>query len=359
MIEGFQTQVVYLDFLPGVVDYSSQSTRDAIQAGIGAIYSAFNFTFTQTQPTSGPYETLYFNVPAGSLLAGEATELDWRNLDLGGSASIDISQFLGGPDQPADTLTNIINMSATIGAHELGHLSGLIHGDSFGPIGAGIYANLADNPYLDGFNPPYPGPANAVGTQYDVIASPASVGTSLFDAANVTFFGERDDIATGVRRLGHGDERDGRRPQYLGRDGPAPDSRTAVRPEHAADRPGHRRYLQRHRRRCRRLDRARRRWPEQRRLLCHHRDGGRAAQLPGPVAVFDSRRRKRDRFGADDLRSRRQHGGPVQRQPRGCVQRRWLPGCRRRPLRPHDAVHGHLLREGEHLRRHRLVRHRS
>ena len=89
---------------------------------LGAIYSAFNFTFTQTQPTSGPYETLYYNVPSGSLLAGEATELNWRNLDLGGSASIDISQFLGGIDQPADTLTNIINMSATIGAHELGHL---------------------------------------------------------------------------------------------------------------------------------------------------------------------------------------------------------------------------------------------
>ena len=195
LIEGFQTQVVYLDFLPGVVDYSAQPTRDAIQAGIGAIYSAFNFTFTQTQPTRGPYETLYFNVPAGSLLAGEATELDWRNLDLGGSASIDISQFLGGIDQPADTLTNIINMSVTIGAHELGHLSGLIHGDAFGPIGAGIYANLADNPYLDGFNPPYTGPANAVDTLYDVIASPASVGTSLFDAANVTFFGERDDVA--------------------------------------------------------------------------------------------------------------------------------------------------------------------
>ena len=195
LIEGDESQVVYLDFLPGAVDYSAQSTRDAIQARLGAIYAAFNFTFTQTQPTTGPYETLYYNVPAGSLLAGEATELDWRNLDLGGSASIDVSQFVGGPDQPADTLTNIINISAAIGAHELGHLSGLIHGDAFGPIGAGIYANLADNPYLDGFNPPYLGPANAVDTPYDVIASPASVGTSLFDATNVTFFGERDDIA--------------------------------------------------------------------------------------------------------------------------------------------------------------------
>ncbi len=195
LIEGYKTTVVYLDFLPGPVVYSAQSTRDAIEARLGAIYSAFNFTFTQTQPTSGLYDTLYYNVPGGSLLAGEATALNWRNLDMSGSAVIDISQFLGGPDYPADTLTNVINMSATIGAHELGHLAGLIHGDSFGPIGAGIYANLADNPYLDGFSPAYPGPANAVGTRYDVMGSPASVGTSLFDAAGVTFFGERDDIS--------------------------------------------------------------------------------------------------------------------------------------------------------------------
>ena len=195
LIEGDQTQVVYLDFLPGPVDYSAQTTRDAIQARLGAIYSAFNFTFTQTQPTNGPYETLDFNVPGGSLLAGEATELDWRHLDLSGSATIDISQFLGGIDQPPNTLTDVINMSATIAAHELGHLSGLLHGDSFGPIGAGIYANLANNPYLDGFIPAYPGPTNAVDTRYHVMGSPASVGTSLFDAATVTFFGEREDIA--------------------------------------------------------------------------------------------------------------------------------------------------------------------
>jgi len=169
LIEGYKTTVVYVDFLNGTIDYS-QSTRDAIEAKIGAIYSAFNFTFTQTQPASGPYDTLYYNVPGGSLLAGEATDLNWRNLDLSGSAVIDISQFLGGPDYPADTPTNVINMSAEIGAHELGHLAGLIHGDAFGPIGAGIYANLANNPYLHGFSPAYPGPANAVDTQYDVAA---------------------------------------------------------------------------------------------------------------------------------------------------------------------------------------------
>ncbi len=207
LIEGYKTTVVYLDFLPGPpgsIDYT-QPIRDAIQARLGAIYSAFNYTFTQTQPASGLYYTLYYNVEGGTLLAGEATELNWRNFDLPGSAVIDISQLLtvqdvggqslGGIDYPPYTVTNVINMSAEVSAHELGHLSGLIHGDAFGPIGAGIYANLADNPYLDGYTPPYPGPDDAVGTEYDVMASPASVGTSLFDAASTTFFGERDDIS--------------------------------------------------------------------------------------------------------------------------------------------------------------------
>ncbi len=60
LIEGDETQVVYLDFLPGAIDYSAQTTRDAIQAQIGAIYSAFNFTFTQTQPTSGAVRDALF-----------------------------------------------------------------------------------------------------------------------------------------------------------------------------------------------------------------------------------------------------------------------------------------------------------
>jgi Ca2+-binding RTX toxin-like protein len=200
LIEGAETQVVFLNFLPGAVDYSSQTIRDAIESRIAAIYGDFNYTFTQAAPTSGLYAEIDFNVPAGTYLGGEATELDWRNLDLGGSATVDISQFLQFPGLvgvaglPAATTQNIINMSATIAAHELGHLSGLLHEDAFGPIGTGVSTALLDNPNLDGFYPAYGGPSGATETPYDVMASPASVGSSLYDATRVTFLGERDAI---------------------------------------------------------------------------------------------------------------------------------------------------------------------
>ena len=200
LIEGDESQVVYLNFLQGAVNYSSQTIRDAIEARIAAIYGDFNYTFTQTVPASGPYAEIDFNVPAGTYLGGEATELDWRHLDLAGSATVDISQFLQFPGLvgvaglPEATTENIINMSATIGAHELGHLSGLLHEDAFGPIGTGVSTALLDNPNLDGFHPAYGGPADAPGTPYDVMSSPASVGTSLYDATRVTFFGERDAV---------------------------------------------------------------------------------------------------------------------------------------------------------------------
>ncbi len=204
---------------------------------------------------------------------------------------IDISQFLGGPDYPPDTVTNVINMSAEIGAHELGHLSGLIHGDAFGPVGAGIYANLADNPYLDGYTPPTPVRQTPSTQQYDVIASPASVGTSLFDAASTTFFGERDDISLAFADSGTTtNETPGDPNTSIATAQPVTLVPLNV-PEHALDWPGHRRHLRRHRRRCRRLDPARRRWPEQCRLLRHHRDRGRAAQFPDAVAVLDPRQR--------------------------------------------------------------------
>ena len=200
LIEGSESQVVFLNFQPGAVDYSSQTTRDAIEARISAIYGDFNYTFTQTVPTSGPYAEIDFNVPAGTYLGGEATDLDFRNLSLAGSATVDISQFLQFPGLvgvaglPAATTENIINMSATIAAHELGHLSGLLHEDAFGPIGTGVSPALLDNPNLDGFVPAYGGPIGAPGTPYDVMASPASVGSSLYDATQVTFFGERDAV---------------------------------------------------------------------------------------------------------------------------------------------------------------------
>ena len=152
-----------------------------------------------------------------------------RNLDLGGSATVDISQFLQFPGLvgvaglPAATTENIINMSATIAAHELGHLSGLLHEDAFGPIGTGVSTALLDNPNLDGFYPAYGGPADATETPYDVMASPASVGTSLYDATRVTFFGERDAVKLAFADSGT-TVNEVQRHEQLGRDGPAADA---------------------------------------------------------------------------------------------------------------------------------------
>ena len=210
LIEGAVTRTVYLDFdtyeLPGQHVYTP-TERDAIQAQITADYSAFSYVFTQTQPQSGPYTTIAFNDPAlVGLEGGIATEIDWRDLDISGtttltayglnvvppdSGGVNVNNFLGGPGEPAATSADFIGLSATIAAHELGHLSGLQHADSFGPIGSGIYSGV--NPDL--YNPPYPGPTDADETILHIMASGASVNATLEDAINDPFFGERESIA--------------------------------------------------------------------------------------------------------------------------------------------------------------------
>ena len=121
--------------------------------------------------------------------------LDPSNLDLGGKTVVNINPFLG--DASAGlvppTSANIVGLTTTIAAHELGHQSGLQHQDAFGPIGSGIYSGV--NP--DEFFPAFSGPTNATETPFDIMSSPASVGTTLLDAAQVygpTYLGARDAI---------------------------------------------------------------------------------------------------------------------------------------------------------------------
>jgi Ca2+-binding RTX toxin-like protein len=209
LIEGSVTRTVYLDFdtyeLPGQHFYT-QAERDAIQAQITADYSAFSYIFTQTQPQSGPYTTITFNdLALVGLEGGVATEIDWRDLDISGetsltaaglevipadSAGVNVNNFLGGPGEPAASSVDFIGLSATIAAHELGHLSGLEHADSFGPIGSGIYSGVDPDLY----GPSYPGPIEADETILHIMASGASVNSTLEDAINDPFFGERESI---------------------------------------------------------------------------------------------------------------------------------------------------------------------
>ncbi len=191
------TQVVYLDFdagsVPGYHVYT-QDERDAIQSRLEAIYKDFSYVFTQdptqaaqlSQMTGGQYATLEFNV---GVYPGASHKLDTDHIDLGGLATVNINPALGSsPDLVTDTSANVIGLTATIAAHELGHFSGLEHADSFGPIGSGIYSGVtADESY-----PNYTGSFGAVDTPSDVMASPDSVNSPLIDAAGPTQLGERD-----------------------------------------------------------------------------------------------------------------------------------------------------------------------
>ena len=229
VLEGSVTRTVYLDFntfeLPSQHFYTT-TERDEIQAQITADYADFSYSFTQTQPQSGPYTTIYFNDPTlVGLEGGIATGIDWRDLDISGTttlatlqlqavpfgntgielyypvgglqidppdtAGVNVNNLLGGPGEPAATSADFVGLSTTIAAHELGHISGLEHGDAYGPIGSGIYVGV--DPAL--YNPPYTGPTNANETILHIMASGASVGSTLEDAINDPFFGEREAIA--------------------------------------------------------------------------------------------------------------------------------------------------------------------
>lgn len=182
LLAGFSSiavaqQTVFLDFggTDGSITYTT-SMKDDIEMLMADHYSDFDFTFTQSAPGAGLFSTITFN--AGGT-GGLASKIDFRNLDKSDSAVVNVDG-LG-----FTTTSDLVFASANIGSHELGHLQGLRHGDSMGPIGSGLAPTVPGGAYL----PTYPGPT--AGHIDDHIMSTPAIGASLADIATPNFFAER------------------------------------------------------------------------------------------------------------------------------------------------------------------------
>jgi hypothetical protein len=244
-------QVVYLDFDAGgptftvfnadgtpfgagafeSFDYTPE-IRDQIQASLEADYAEFNFEFTQELPEAGEFTTLTFTcqaaaaapIPANncitvtaaggvSILFGQAEGIDFRNLNMSDNAFLqgDFWTFLGQldpsggilsaftgvnvtPDNLDAAVTSFtVTQAANTAAHELGHILGLRHHESFGAIGDGLPTTGQPDP--NSFIPVFDGPTQASETILHTMASGASAGLSLAGSATADrFFSERSSI---------------------------------------------------------------------------------------------------------------------------------------------------------------------
>ena len=200
------TRRVYLDFDSatelGEHNYSPFE-RDAIQAAMQQDYARFDVRFTQVKPLDGNYITVTFNqtpiINGRPQPGGESQRVGWRDLTSGGRVIVDVNAFLGDAvNQLTPSSENYISLSSTIASHELAHMLGIRHNDAFGAPGSGIYWAT----YATRFLPGYPGPTAADETPFHLIASPASVRTSLVDAMSDPFFGEREALKLAYAETG-------------------------------------------------------------------------------------------------------------------------------------------------------------
>ncbi|MGH7136771.1 MAG: beta strand repeat-containing protein, partial [Pirellulales bacterium] len=141
-LQGNVEQVVYIDFThpASATDLVySDGDQTAILQRLAQDYADFNYEFTNdpnqaaawAAPFGGQYTTFLMNQGAAG---GASNQLDFGNIDLGGTSTVNINAFLGDPATGliAPTDANIISLTAEIIAHELGHQSGLRHIDAFG-----------------------------------------------------------------------------------------------------------------------------------------------------------------------------------------------------------------------------------
>jgi hypothetical protein len=173
-------QDVFLDFDSGTdgnINYTT-AMRDTVQSLIEDIYQDFDISFSQINP-GGEFSRLTFN--SGSA-GGLAEDIDFRNLNKSDNAVINV-------DGLGFTATDqVVGITANIGAHELGHILGLRHRDSFGPIGQGVIPGINAN-----FLPTYTGPQNADEFENHVMSTPA-LGADINRFTQPVWLSERSAI---------------------------------------------------------------------------------------------------------------------------------------------------------------------
>jgi Ca2+-binding RTX toxin-like protein len=210
--------IVWLDFVSayrserGDYDYSL-AEQELILEKIAARFASFNWQFTldendarQWSRHSGrAYVQLVFSEGRGGGVLGDAGEIDFRNINREIVSQVNINPLkttiaeMLGPEHTEEEFSSlVVAITAHIAAHELGHTAGLRHADALGPIGSGFYQN-AD---LSRIYPPYMGPLEANETPWHIIASPASLGTTIFDATRDSFFGAREAIKLAFNETG-------------------------------------------------------------------------------------------------------------------------------------------------------------
>ncbi len=214
--------VVLLDFdsafsaARGDYNYST-AERNAIQQQLTNAYAAFNWVFTQSESQAQTltadmgrnYVRLAFSQGRGGGVSGDAGQVDFRNISRRLVSEVNINSLLPtvrgllvekiGPAYTVQDFSNmVVTLTSTIAAHELAHTAGLRHGDSLGPIGTGVFAGTDTSRVY----PPYSGAIGATETGSHIMASPASVGTSIADAVGKTFFGEREAIKLAFNEIG-------------------------------------------------------------------------------------------------------------------------------------------------------------
>ena len=212
-------------------DYNySPSERAAIELRLNAAYAPFDWLFTQSESTAREksaemgrsFVRLAFSQGRGGGVSGDAGEVDFRNTNRRLTSEVNINPLLPTVrDIVAEQIglsytatqyaqlysSKVVALTSTIAAHELAHTAGLRHADAFGTIGSGVFQN-AD---LSQMHPDYTGARNATETPQHIMASPASVGTTIKDAASPTYFGERESIKLAFNEIG-GTRRESNRP---------------------------------------------------------------------------------------------------------------------------------------------------